>query len=94
MTARAISIEAYDKHHASGKALTQWMKIYDYLRLVDGLTRNEIAAQTQIPITSVCGRVKELLDAGMVYEGPRRVCNVTGSEAHPVSVTREWRKAA
>ena len=42
-------------------------------------TRNELAALTGIAIPSICGRIKELLDAGVLVEGVARACRVSGS---------------
>ena len=84
MTVRSISIEAYEKHKNSGKQLVQWVLIYDWLRSSSGWTRAEISEHMGIRMSSVCGRVKELLDANLLVEGPRRTCTVTGEAAHPV----------
>jgi hypothetical protein len=87
MTVRAISREAYIKHLESGKALTQWQKIYNYLCANGGaFTRAEIAEVTGIRLSSVCGRVNELLRANMIAEFERRRCDVTGEPAHPVGL--------
>lgn len=92
MTARAISIEAYHRHIESGKALVQWADIYQFLEEpnqggeVMPFTRAELAYYMELRESSVCGRVKELLDAGLIVELPRRKCTVTGHMAHPVTV--------
>lgn len=102
MTARRISIEAYHRHLESGKALTQWQRIYEWLYTYygpvnynpeafpayEGCTRAELAEKLHLRVSSVCGRVKELLDAGMIEELPRRKCTVTGDMAHPLTVKR------
>jgi len=84
MTVRQISITAYRKHVSSGKALNQWSRIYQYLLGTKGLTRAEIAETLHLRVSSVCGRTKELLDAHMVRELPRRPCSITQEMAHPV----------
>ena len=81
---RGISIEAYYKHRESGKAMSQWAAIYDYLVLRLPLTRSEISARTGIRLSSVCGRVNELIKAGLLEESPRRDCRITNEPAHPV----------
>jgi len=87
---RAISIEAYRRHIDSGKALTQWVRIYRTLKHYGPKTRAELEQCTGFRISSVCGRVKELLDAGMLEELSRRECSVTGEQAHPVAVATRW----
>lgn len=47
-------------------------------------TRSEIAEATGMRLSSVCGRVAELLERQMLTEGPRRPCRVTGVNAHPL----------
>lgn len=90
MSARGISIEAYHDHIDSGKAGKQWMALYGRLQATrPGLTRNELSYVTGIPITSVCGRVKEMLGAGIICEAPRRTCRVTKNTARPVMVAPE-----
>jgi predicted transcriptional regulator len=87
MTVRNISIEAYEKHHASGRALTQWQKLYVYLSTCSHpKTRAEISATTGIRLSSVCGRVKEMMQAGLLEEFPRRRCAITDEPAHPVGL--------
>ena len=86
MTARAISIEAYEKHIESGKQATQWMYIYAYLGQKLPLTRSELSEQLNMRMSSVCGRVHELIKANMIEELPRRKCSVTKEPAHPLKV--------
>lgn len=88
MTVRGISIDAYAKHISSGKALTQWMKIYEFLKdhRASGATRNEIAIACGMRIPSVCGRVKEMLDSNIIVEQERRKCAITDEAAHPVII--------
>lgn len=49
-------------------------------------TRQEIATELGWQINRVCGRVKELLDAGRIVEGDKRECAVTGQTAYPLSL--------
>jgi hypothetical protein len=42
------------------------------------LTREDIAAQTNLKLSSVCGRARELLDAGRLTKRGRRECVATG----------------
>ena len=88
MSVRNISIDAYYTHIDSGKAFKQWMSIFDYMleSTPASFTRAEIAQRTGMRDSSVCGRVNELLGAGLLVEQERRKCTVTGSPAHPVAV--------
>ena len=89
---RSISLEAYRRHIDSGKQLTQWQQILKILRQNQMTwTRAELEKHAGMRISSVCGRVKELLDAGLIEEHDRRKCSVTGEPAHPVSV-KNWRQ--
>jgi len=86
LTVRSISIEAYQRHIESGKQETQWVRIYTYLSHVLPRTRSEISEETKIRMSSVCGRVNELMQAGLLAENERRKCRITGELAHPVRV--------
>ena len=89
MTVRSISIAAYEKHIESGKQATQWMKIYTFLGSQLPLTRSEISEFTGMRMSSVCGRVNELIKAGMVIELDRRNCAITTEPAHPITLTKQ-----
>lgn len=83
MTARTISVMHYHQHIGSGKARSQWMIVYEAIVANPGLTRSQLEQQTCIRLSSVCGRVKELLQAEMVCELEELViCPVTGKRVH------------
>ncbi|WP_154233659.1 hypothetical protein [Burkholderia cenocepacia] len=42
------------------------------------LTREDISARTNLKLSSVCGRVRELLDAERLAKRGSRKCNATG----------------
>ncbi len=86
MTVRKISIEAYQKHIDSGKQSTQWMRIYAWLGhcYVKPRTRSELASDLGMRMSSVCGRVNELIKAGLLVEDGRRKCAITNESAHPI----------
>lgn len=87
MTVRDNSRAEYWSAKVSGKITRQQAVILDDLANFGG-TRAEIAKSTGIAINAVCGRVKELLDAGHVCEAPYTVeCQVTGRNAHLVLLT-------
>jgi predicted transcriptional regulator len=82
MTVRAISIEAYKRHIDSGKQATQWMKIYTFIDGRMPMTRSEISETLGMRMSSVCGRIHELVEAGLLRECDRRRCEITGEPAH------------
>lgn len=94
MAVRGISIQAYREHKASGAALKQWHRIYNTVRFFsigDGITRAELEQKTGIRLSSVCGRVNELMNAkpvGLIREGNQRVCRVTKHLAHPLIINK------
>ena len=50
------------------------------------LTRAEIGDLTRLRSGSVCGRVFDLIEAGVLAELPRRRCSVTGESAHEIGL--------
>ena len=89
---RDTSNLAYAEINASGQAETQRERIYRFLEALGPVhvtaTRNEIANALGIPLSAVCGRVHELLEAGRIEELERRRCMVTGYQAHPLRVRK------
>jgi predicted transcriptional regulator len=81
------NLDAFASLLDSGAIGRQQAQILIHLRTTGAsLTRNEIAAQTGIRLSAVCGRVRELLDAGKLEELPRRACTLSGIGAHPVRI--------
>ncbi len=84
---RGTSVEAHRKLKASGKLTAQQEAVMAWLRSrIGDATRQEISRGSGIAINAVCGRVKELMDAGEIVETGRRRCRVTGETANPVTV--------
>lgn len=79
VSARAISIRYYHEHVRSGKALTQWMRLYRAIKDQPLVTRAQLEYLTHIRLTSVCGRVRELIDAGLIGEVEGIRCPITGN---------------
>ena len=50
------------------------------------LTRAEIGELTRLRSGSVCGRVFDLIEAGILIQLPRRRCTVTGDRAHEIAL--------
>lgn len=79
---RDTSLQAYD----SLKINRGQQRVIDFMTKYPGRdwTRNELATMSGIPIQSVCGRVNELVAAGVLEERVRRACKFTGRQSHPV----------
>lgn len=91
MTAQRIkqtSVDAYYAMIAGPKLGEQQRAIVAYLarNCHRDFTRAELAQYLGLRVSSVCGRVNELLEQQAVVETPRRKCSVTGSSAHPLKL--------
>ena len=66
---------AYREHKLSGNAAAQEMRVLECIRSAGdrGITRQDIAASTGIPLASVCGRVNRLLGLKEVEHRKGRV---------------------
>lgn len=88
---RDTSLQAYDGMQS--KLGAQQQRIVSFLTTHERpMTRGELAALTGLAINSVCGRVKELLDAGVLIEDPARACKFSGRSAHPLKVAPRQRE--
>jgi hypothetical protein len=84
------SRDAFAIHKGSGKLGGQKYAIAAFLTAHKGSwTLSEIAEQTGIKLSAVCGRGSELMAIGTMEELPRRPCGVTGSNEHPVQLARK-----
>ena len=81
---RDTSLEAYHKLKQDGKRIPQWMCVIHTLRRGSGLTRGEIAQLSGMRLSSVCGRVNELIQENILIDGARRKCQITEESAHIV----------
>ena len=84
MSVAETSIVAYKEHKAQGKVGTQAQHILDFLIFGKDYSRREIAGITGLELSSVCGRVNELLEIGALKEVMPRKCKVTGKTIKPV----------
>ncbi len=81
------SIDAYDEHRDSGRLGEQQRRLMHWLHVNPGeYTRSELAKRTGIRLSSICGRVAELIALGYLEESCRRRCTETGRSAHPVRI--------
>ncbi len=80
---RKTSLEAYAKLRLYGKLSAQQQSII-YLFLLNPAprTRQEIAKEAGLTINATCGRVKELLDLGVLSEVGRKTCAVTSNDVN------------
>ena len=85
---RDTSIKAYYELAANQQLTAQQRKIVAYLAFHAHRdhTRAEIAKGTGLLLQSVCGRVRELLDAQTIQEAQARPCRESGRSAHPLSL--------
>lgn len=90
MAVAPTSIENYHEHRRSGKLGTQAQLIFDFLKKHwnKNWSRMEIAECTGLRLSSVCGRVAELLESKLIEERPERPCSVTQKTITPVRVSR------
>lgn len=84
MSVAATSISAYHDHRDSGALGKQCRQLLGSMRWTIEYTRSELAIASGLRLSSVCGRVNELMDAGYLVEGPVRPCRVTGKRVSTV----------
>jgi DNA-binding IclR family transcriptional regulator len=81
------SVMAYKEHKAVGKVGAQCIHIFDAMQFDKDYSRRELAKLTGLELSSVCGRVNEMLESGMLQENNSRKCQITGKTIHPVIKT-------
>lgn len=84
MTVAETSIIAYKEHRATGKVGSQALSIFDAMEFHKDYSRRELVAVTGLELSSVCGRVNEMLQVGMLKEVSSRKCKITGKTIKPV----------
>ena len=77
---RDTSLMAYKEISEEGKIDTQRIEIIRILNKFKALTREEIHKLTGLMYSSVCGRVRELMIEGLVYEEGIKI-NLSGKKA-------------
>lgn len=83
----STSLDAYREHRYSGELGEQQKKVMLFFHSNGGEhTRSELSKRVPMRLSSVCGRVNELIKMGYLTEGPRRRCSETGINAHPVKL--------
>ena len=84
MAVRDTSIEAYHDMKGSGELSVRQQEVLAALERGRDYSRAEIAMASGLRLSSVCGRVNELIKLGRIAEAPIRACKVTGRTVHPV----------
>lgn len=88
MAVKDTSRKAYREMQDSGALGRQALDVLAHVALSSWcMTRSEIAEQTGIRMSSVCGRVNDLVAVGMLEPVGKRQCRVTGRTAEQVQVT-------
>lgn len=64
-TGREVSAEAFRDQRQSGRQSASCQRVLEALT-VGPMTRNQLAGRTALPLSSVCGRCRELLDADLI----------------------------
>jgi len=80
------SIENYHAHKSSGRLGKQARALVEFIanHTDRDWSRAELAEQTGLRLSSVCGRVNELIHSGHVEPQANRRCQVTGKTVSPV----------
>jgi len=87
----STSLDAYRSHTVRDLSEGQ-ARVMAAVRPRVDFTRAELAKASGMPLQSVCGRVNELVSAGELEHGPRRLCSVTGNAANPVRLPAKQRE--
>ena len=88
MSVSNTSIKAYHEHGDEGKIGKQCRLILSKMRKGKDYSRREIAKEFALELSSVCGRVNELLAIGLLEELESRPCTVTSKPIHPVRLAQ------
>lgn len=72
------SLLAYQEHKASGRALSQRLQIFEFIKANQPVTRKQIELGLGIGINAVCGRVNKLLEMGLIEVAFKNYCPITG----------------
>jgi len=84
MTVAQTSRDAYQNHKSEGKVGLQANHILSRMEGCKDYSRRELSALCGIDLSSICGRVNELVQIQMLKEAPKRKCKVTGKTIVPV----------
>ena len=79
---------------AADRAPRQRQRVLDTLRAWGSMTRHELADATGLPLSSVCGRVNELMKSGAVREQVVAGRRIRKDGRHVVQATFETQRRA
>jgi len=75
---KETSFLAYQEHKTNGRALSQRIQVYEFIKANQPVTRKQIELGLGIGINAVCGRVNKLIEMGMVEVAFKNKCPITG----------------
>jgi hypothetical protein len=86
MTVATTSIENYHEHKGSGRLGKQSRELIEFIaqHTDRDWSRAELAEQTGLRLSSVCGRINELIHSRHLDPQPNRRCQITGKTVSPV----------
>ena len=83
---KETSFFAYQELKQSGKALSQKLKVFFYIKDNPNVSRSQIARALNIGINAVCGRVNKLLEEGHIEVVEISPCPITGKSVEKLRV--------
>jgi hypothetical protein len=89
MTVALTSLIAYEEHKEAGKIGAQAQLILDRMQFGVDYSRRELIKLTGLELSSICGRVNELLHKGFLKELDQRPCAVTNKTIKPITKTHK-----
>jgi hypothetical protein len=89
MTIAQTSLFAYLEHKETGKVGKQAQLILSRMDFGKHYSRRELINLTGLELSSICGRVNELLQVGLLEETDSRPCSVTKKKINPVTKTQK-----
>lgn len=84
MSVSSTSRDAYFEMRDNGRLGSQAKMILEQMIPGVDYSRRELAQFTGVELSSICGRVNELIGSKLLKEGAVRKCRVTGKRIKPV----------
>jgi len=89
MAVAETSVISYHEHKDTGKVGKQAQLILNKMAFGENYSRRELIKVTGLELSSICGRVNELLQIGLLKELEQRPCSVTKKTINPVTKTQK-----
>jgi len=87
---RQTSLSAHEIIQIDGTAKTQRQVILDFLKRGNrGFSRNELSRLLGIRINAVCGRIRKLIQDGLVYESGEDIDRFSGKKNYVLKAVEE-----